>query len=136
VTGVFDRPAAETAAELLDAAMRQSLGPVDELAGALQRIDGTLGTWRAALTEAAARGVDAELLAHLLSWREQLAREMSVCIQSLQFHDRLMQQLRCVRHGLVGGPAAWVDPGEHSAPPAAGNIELFDHRFADDVAAR
>ena len=64
----------EAAAVLLSLAMRDTESPVADLCGALRR------------------------LSHAAS--PSLAKDVAVCIQSLQFHDRLIQQLAAVR-GLL-----------------------------------
>jgi len=90
--------ALEAAASLLALAMQESQRPVDELGGALAR-----------MTHALARSPEEH---------GGLARELAVCIEGLQFHDRLMQQLAHVRNCLAelsaqqtGGAAS---PGEES----------------------
>jgi hypothetical protein len=79
----------EAAAALIELAMHESNGPVEDLGGALTRLallaspkpgDGSTG--------------DSKL-------REQVAREVAICIESLQFHDRLTQQLTQVRNLLA-----------------------------------
>ena len=79
----------EAAAALIELALHESDGPVEDLGGALTRLallvqpkpgDGV--------------GGDPQL-------REQVAREVAICIESLQFHDRLTQQLTQVRNLLA-----------------------------------
>ena len=55
--------------------------------------------------------------------RQLIEEDLSICIQSLQFHDRLIQQLTAVRH-LMGAPAM---EGELCSGflPAEGSVELF-----------
>ena len=74
--------AATTAAALLDLAIHESLAPVETLGRALSYI-------------AAASGPAAGL-----------CTELAVCIESLQFHDRMVQQLTQVRDLLAGAAAA------------------------------
>ena len=74
--------AAATAAALLDLAIHESLAPVETLGQALSRI--------------AAAGAPAA----------ELCTELAVCIASLQFHDRMVQQLTHVRDLLAGAAAA------------------------------
>ncbi len=76
----------EAAAVLLSLAMRDTESPIADLCSALQRIGGSLEV-----------GGDPEL-------RKQLAGDVAVCIESLQFHDRLIQQLAAVR-GLLASVA-------------------------------
>ncbi len=59
--------------------------------------------------------------------RETLEREIAICIESLQFHDSLMQQLAQVRAGLAAASgSAPHSPTELRLPDsAAGSIELF-----------
>jgi hypothetical protein len=68
----------EAAAVLLSLAMRDTETPVSQLCDALKRI-----AHAAPVTNGA-----------------NLANDVAVCIQSLQFHDRLIQQLAAVR-GLL-----------------------------------
>jgi hypothetical protein len=81
----------EAAAVLLSLAMRDTEAPVSDLGGALSRIGGSLTEWR----KHSDRPLDAD------AWRERLEREVAVCIESLQFHDRLIQQLAAVRNLLA-----------------------------------
>ncbi|HET9389158.1 MAG TPA: hypothetical protein VFO44_05885 [Steroidobacteraceae bacterium] len=69
--------AVEAAALLVSQAIQDSRQPVADLGSALQRMS------EAALAQ------------------EALTREMAVCIESLQFHDRLVQQLAFARDLLV-----------------------------------
>jgi hypothetical protein len=73
----------EAAAVLLSLAMRDTEHPVSDLCGALRRISH----------------------AAPLSGHPALAQDVAVCIQSLQFHDRLIQQLAAVR-GLLASVVA------------------------------
>jgi hypothetical protein len=82
----------EAAAVLLSLAMRDTETPVAELCGALSRIGGSLAELREGSSG------DNNL-------RQQLASDVAVCIESLQFHDRLIQQLAAVR-GLLASVAA------------------------------
>ena len=74
----------EAAAILLTLAMRETDRPVAELGSALSRISGVLA---AAADEERLRGV--------------VSQDIAVCIRTLQFHDRLIQQLAAVRNLLV-----------------------------------
>jgi len=82
-----DRIAAvELAVALLAQAMHESHAPVHVLGNALELMT------RALKQQGRAR--------ELTSAHETLERELAVCIESLQFHDRLMQQLTQVRECL------------------------------------
>lgn len=87
----------EAAAVLLSLAMRDTENPVADLCAALLRIGGSL----------------AELRAHTLAnggeLRKSIETDVAVCIQSLQFHDRLIQQLAAVR-GLLAGVTGESQP--------------------------
>lgn len=74
----------EAAAALIGLSLHESNGPVEELSGALGRIAQSL--------PGAGDSQDN---------REMLARELAVCVESLQFHDRLTQQLTQVRNLLA-----------------------------------
>ncbi|HZO21296.1 MAG TPA: hypothetical protein VFB37_02250 [Steroidobacteraceae bacterium] len=68
----------EAAALLLARAIQETRKPVEDLGGALQLMS------RTALAP------------------EGLAEQLAVCVESLQFHDRLVQQLACARELLAG----------------------------------
>lgn len=61
--------------------------------------------------------------------RDAMARDMSVCIQSLQFHDRLMQQLTHARDLLTGiatdSLLAQLPPAPANEGSLEGSVELF-----------
>ncbi|MEP7244421.1 MAG: hypothetical protein ABI885_12180 [Gammaproteobacteria bacterium] len=82
----------EAAAVLLSLAMRDTEHPVADLGGALARIGGSLNELRKRLD---APRDDAA------AWRARLEDDVLVCIESLQFHDRLIQQLAAVRNLLA-----------------------------------
>jgi hypothetical protein len=85
----------EAGAALIELAVHESKAPVDALSGALERMTKILS------------GVDAAPVP-----REQLAREVAICIESLQFHDRLSQQLLQVRNILASLVANGLLPDE------------------------
>jgi hypothetical protein len=70
--------------------------------------------------------------------REQLAREVAICIENLQFHDRLTQQLTQVRNLLA--TLAFSDvPTDLAGRPLAGDphnwlvlLENLRARFTSD----
>lgn len=101
--------AQDRAAELLGTAMRDTEAPVMEMAGALARIS-------SALVRAQAVADESCDCAHL-------KQDIAICIQSLQFHDRLIQQLTAVRRLMGSAPMQ----GELASGfmPAEGSIELF-----------
>jgi hypothetical protein len=94
--GASERAATlEAIVALLAHAMHESQRPVEKLAGALTR-----------MARALAESAPAE------QHREVFERELAVCIQGLQFHDRLMQQLAHVRNCLAA-----VHAGDPNAAP-------------------
>jgi hypothetical protein len=76
----------EAAAVLLSLAMRDTTEPVNDLGKALAQMSERVHRLQ---------GGDQRL-------RDALAADLACCIQSLQFHDRLMQQLVAVRSFLAG----------------------------------
>ncbi|MHB1871558.1 MAG: hypothetical protein ACYCT1_11990 [Steroidobacteraceae bacterium] len=84
-----------TAAALIERALLESLGPVEALGSALAR-----------LTAAAPAGA------------LQTRADLTVCIQSLQFHDRLAQQLLEVRDLLGQTSRTAPSPTERSRAAA------------------
>jgi len=114
----------ESAARLLARAMRDSHGPVSVLAGALERMATAVARCARAgdpaqVQERAFRDQSAAL--------EALGREIALCIESLQFHDRLIQRLERVRGcltGITGEHRAVETPSGSGAPE--GSVELFE----------
>ena len=78
----------EAAAALIQLSLHESNGPVEDLSGALGRLAQLVQTKPDTQTTAA-------------EIHHQLARDVAVCIESLQFHDRLAQQLTQVRNILA-----------------------------------
>jgi hypothetical protein len=85
----------QAAAVLLSLAMRDTEHPVTDLGQALSRMVSTLTTVREHVEKKPFNG-DTD------GTRLRLESELSICIQSLQFHDRLIQQLAAVRNLLTG----------------------------------
>ena len=85
----------QAAAVLLSLAMRDTESPVTDLGQALSRMVSTLTVVRQHVEKKPFNG-DTDQTRH------QLESELSICIQSLQFHDRLIQQLAAVRNLLTG----------------------------------
>jgi hypothetical protein len=81
----------EAAAALIELCLHESNGPVEDLSGSLARmaqlVQGEPG--------------DSAGAADIQTHRAALAQEVAVCIESLQFHDRLTQQLTQVRNLLA-----------------------------------
>ena len=105
---------------LLIHGLQQSDIPISQLSGALARMSQALTDIGTPLFGAAAADPRSDLL------RAACAREITVCIESLQFHDRLMQQLSQARDLLTASAPQPLVPG----PPAndgsiQGTIELF-----------
>ncbi len=115
--------AVEHATALLIHSMQQSDSPISELGGALARMAQTLSRSGTPLFGEHAEPPSGDMQ----SLRESLARDIAVCIQSLQFHDRLMQQLTQARDlltGHVGLPQVRV-PAPAKEGTIDGSIELF-----------
>jgi hypothetical protein len=81
----------EAAAALIELSLHESNRPVEELGGALARMTQLV------------HGQSGEnaVAADIQSYRARLAREVAICIENLQFHDRLTQQLTQVRNLLA-----------------------------------
>ncbi|MDB6106770.1 MAG: hypothetical protein JWO52_6769 [Gammaproteobacteria bacterium] len=108
---------------LLVHGLQQSDMPVSRLSGALARMAETLTDIGTPLFGQ----VNTLPAADVRVLRDSFARELAVCIESLQFHDRLMQQLTQARDLLTGLGAKL---GAVPALPAndgsiEGSIELF-----------
>jgi hypothetical protein len=83
----------QAAAVLLSLAMRDTESPVTDLGQALSRMVTTVTALRARANGAPVNGHEERQM--------QLESELFLCIQSLQFHDRLIQQLAAVRNLLT-----------------------------------
>jgi hypothetical protein len=111
----------EAAAALIELSLHESNGPMEDLSRALGRM--------ARLVEAGGNGPPN---------REQLSRELAICIESLQFHDRLTQQLTQVRNLLA--TLAFSDvPTDAAGRPLGGDqhnwqglLENLRARFTSD----
>jgi hypothetical protein len=102
--------AAATAAALIELALSESLRPMAALAEALSRV-----------SAAASAGVS------------PAADDLAACVECLQFHDRLTQQLAQVRDLLAGVAAAGsmdAVPGGRQSWPVL--IENLRARFTSD----
>jgi hypothetical protein len=105
---------------LLDSTMRDSELPTAALSHALTRMAQTLSDMGAPLYGSANRAPD-----DLRGLRDAFARDIAVCIENLQFHDRLIQQLTHVRDILNGLGANRLPSQVPATPGREGSIELF-----------
>ncbi len=101
----------EAAAALIELSVHESNGPVEDLSGALARIAQLVQSPPGNSAGTADRPLD----------RAQLARDVAICIESLQFHDRLTQQLNQIRNLLAtlafnDAPAELADPSGETIP--------------------
>ena len=117
--------AVERATTLLVHSMQAADTPISQLSEALARMAQTLGNIGAPLFGQA----DAESTADVRMVRDAFKHDIAVCIESLQFHDRMMQQLTQARDILSALAAnkllARVPnvPANDAGPE--GSIELF-----------
>jgi len=81
----------EAAAALIELSLHESNGPVEDLSGALARMAQLVQSPPGNSAGTADKPLD----------RAQLARDVAICVESLQFHDRLTQQLTQVRNLLA-----------------------------------
>jgi hypothetical protein len=114
---------AERAAMLIVHSLQESDGPICELSDALARMARTLNDIGAPLFGE----VEANTMADVQAIRTVFARDIAICIQSLQFHDRLMQQLTQARDVLTGTSAKLAAMPDMPANEDGieGSIELF-----------
>ena len=98
---------AEASAALIELAISESQRPVETLGEALRRIS--------AATAAGER---------------PLAADVAACIESLQFHDRMIQQLTHVRDLLAGAAAA--EPARQDRPGWPALREALRSRFTSE----
>jgi ATP/maltotriose-dependent transcriptional regulator MalT len=107
------RNTVERAAGLLVHSMQQADTPIAELSEALARMAQTLN----------------DPAMEVQNLRAEFARNIAVCIESLQSYDRLMQQLAQARDILTGlaanKPLEGVPNGLANIGRIEGTIELF-----------
>jgi hypothetical protein len=126
--------AACEAAALLDLAMSESQAPVGDLGDALARMSRALSGACQLVEGKRSELLDATAKAHLQRCREAFEREVALCIESLQFHDRMMQQLTHAKNRLAApaaGTSLSAEQGQRAVDAwmtrhaAEGSIELF-----------
>jgi hypothetical protein len=109
--------------------MQQSDIPISQLSDALARMARTLSDLGHPLFGGGdpADPTSPQKTSGMHVVRDALARDIAVCIQSLQFHDRLMQQLTEARDVLIGVSAklAWIPNVSANEGSIEGSIELF-----------
>jgi len=93
---VRDEATLEVAASLLALAMHESHAPVGALGAALERMARALAKSARALEQQRSGEIS-----DLAACHETFEREIAACVEGLQFHDRLMQQLAHVRNCLA-----------------------------------
>jgi hypothetical protein len=117
----------EAAAVLLSLAMRDTEQPASDLGVALARLS--------ARVRSPVEGSDvATLRRELDALRSGLSGDISVCIESLQFHDRLVQQLAAVRSFLasLGKHQPWQGDGGLGAQRWEELLRLVRGRLTSD----
>jgi hypothetical protein len=116
----------QAAAVLLSLAMRDTESPVQDLGQSLSRMVTTVTSLR---TRVAEHRVNGNQKVDPL----QLESELSVCIQSLQFHDRLIQQLAAVRNLLTSlGPHGQLDVSGFGAQRWEELLKMIRERLSAD----
>ena len=97
-----DEPATpvEAAAALIELSLHESNAPMEELSQSLGRLAQLLqDSELLGRVQTGAQATNQQ--ADVPEWRRQLTREVAICIENLQFHDRLTQQLTQVRNLLA-----------------------------------
>jgi hypothetical protein len=102
---------------LLAQVVQETEAPMTRLGGALTRMAQVLAELGKPAAEIPGAGYSAEL--------QVLSQEIAVCIENLQFHDRLVQELTHVTNLLRGVADERVLASVSVAPTAKGSIELF-----------
>jgi hypothetical protein len=113
--------AIESAGVLLVHTMQESDPPIAQLSGALARMVGAVAQMRTQVSHLPSSPAAAASQAAV----EALARDIGVCIESLQFHDRLTQQLTQVKERLASLAANKVLESVLATPVPPGSVELF-----------
>lgn len=91
----------EAAAILLTLAMRETQAPVAELGDAFGRISNVLAAARNTGLAPPGGGAVEDAVTELAHLRAVVRGDLAVCVRSLQFHDRLIQQMAAVRNLLA-----------------------------------
>jgi len=120
--------AVEAAAALIELAVHESHGPVEDLSGALTRMAQFVQNPLGNSVGTGDKPPDGA----------QLARDVAICIESLQFHDRLTQQLTQIRD-LLATLALSDAPADLAGPSVQGDphkwlalLENVRARFTSD----
>jgi hypothetical protein len=110
---------------LLVHGMQAADTPIAQLSDALARMARTLSDIGPPLFGAGdpANPTSPQKTSEMHVVRDALARDIAVCIQSLQFHDRLMQQLTQARDILIGLAANRLLASIPNVPANEGSIE-------------
>lgn len=118
---------ASEATALLDLAITESQAPVGELGDSLERMSRALAQCRHLAQAHHDDSLNPELIRTLKLCRDTFEREVARCIESLQFHDRLIQQLTHARDCLnaLGGSDSGASDVWANRHAAEGSIELF-----------
>jgi hypothetical protein len=101
--------------------LQQSDIPISQLSNALARMAQALTDIGTPLFGP----VDLQATADVQALRDAFARDMAICIESLQFHDRLTQQLVQARDLLTGVGVKPLLSTVPARPANEGSIELF-----------
>jgi hypothetical protein len=113
--------AIDQATVLLVHGMDKTQAPIANLSSALGRMSQTLSDNGIPLFS----GHLADWTGDLQVFREALVRDLAVCIESLQFHDRFMQQLTEARDILTGLATNRFLAQLPAESANEGSIELF-----------
>jgi uncharacterized membrane-anchored protein YjiN (DUF445 family) len=105
--------------------MTESHPPVGELGDALARISRALSECCKLVDDVRGSRLDEVSRVHLQRTRETFERDVSICIESLQFHDRMIQQLVHAKKCLVEGEDA-----DSTLPEAKRSVEAWKTRHA------
>ena len=103
--------------------MQQSDIPISQLSDALARMARTLSDIGPPLFGEGDPADPTSPASEMHVVRDALARDIAVCIERLQFHDRLMQQLTQARDILIGLAANRLLASIPNVPANEGSIE-------------
>jgi hypothetical protein len=128
----YGTTAASEAVALLELAISESHSPVGELGEALARMSRALSECCKLVEDTRGHKLDEVARVHMQRTRDLFNRDVSICIESLQFHDRMIQQLSHAKRCLADGNP---DPNCREAKlsvdtwqtrhAAEGTVELF-----------
>jgi hypothetical protein len=137
----------EVAVWQLALAMRESDGAVERLGSAIERMSAAQPAIEAMRQRLGVAGDDPQASADIALCMQRMLEELSICVENIQFYDRMVQHLGHLKHYLAsisgvhaapGTPRAELSMLEHANAQFRRRLlteaqrSVFDHVFRPD----